>query len=581
MTDDTTTASAVPTLEDMQHWTLVMGRAQQMIMEAWADTLSKSSKLPGLGMAPPATATDPMQWMSAGAEAWSKGLEAWSQMLGQYSAAGDAKDRRFGSPEWRDNPIFDTVRQGYLAVSEKLLGTVEEIDGLDEAARNRLRFATKGFVDAMSPANFMATNPQVMKRTLDTKGENLLAGLKNMLSDITRGQVTQSPEGAFELGRNLAVSPGKVIHETRLYQLIQYAPTTETVLETPLVVFPPWINRFYILDLTPEKSFVKWTVDQGVSLFMVSWKSADASIADVTQDDYVAAQLDAVDVIRDLLGVEGVHTIGYCVAGTTLAASLAWLAAKGEAAKVASVTFFTAQVDFEEAGDLKLFLGDETMATLDQLTAETGVLDGRVMAATFNLLRGRDLIWNYVVNNYLMGNDPPPFDLLHWNGDVTNLPGGWHRDYLQKLYRENLLVQPGGVEVMGVPIDLTTIETPAYIQAGREDHIAPPASVWKLMKILPGPKRFVLAGSGHIAGVVNPPAAGKYQYWTNDADPAPDSLDEFVAGAVEHKGSWWPDWVEWLKARAPKTVAATGARVPGKGKKKAIEDAPGRYVRTR
>ncbi|MEO6114713.1 MAG: class I poly(R)-hydroxyalkanoic acid synthase, partial [Sphingomicrobium sp.] len=351
MTDDTTTAApdtTIPTLEDMQHWTLVMGRAQQMIMEAWADNLAKSSKLPGLGMAPPSTATDPMQWMSAGAEAWSKGLEAWSQMLGQYSAAGDAKDRRFGSPEWRDNPIFDTVRQGYLAVSEKLLGTVEEIDGLDEVARNRLRFATKGFVDAMSPANFMATNPQVMKRTLDTKGENLLAGLKNMLSDITRGQVTQSPEGAFELGRNLAVSPGKVIHETRLYQLIHYAPTTETVLETPLVVFPPWINRFYILDLTPEKSFVKWTVDQGVSLFMVSWKSADASIADVTQDDYIAAQLDAVNVIRDLLGVEDAHTIGYCVAGTTLAASLAWLAAKGEAAKVASVTFFTAQVDFEE-----------------------------------------------------------------------------------------------------------------------------------------------------------------------------------------------------------------------------------------
>ena len=253
--------------------------------------------------------------------------------------------------------------------------------------------------------------------------------------------------------------------------------------------------------------------------------------------------------------------------------------AKGEAAKVASVTFFTAQVDFEEAGDLKLFLGDETMATLNQLTAETGVLDGRVMAATFNLLRGRDLIWNYVVNNYLLGNDPPPFDLLHWNGDVTNLPGGWHRDYLQGLYRENKLVQPGGVEVMGVPIDLTTIKTPAYIQAGREDHIAPAPSVWKMMRILQGAKRFVLAGSGHIAGVVNPPAAGKYQYWTNDG--AATSLDEFVAGATEHKGSWWPDWIEWLRGQAPTTVKATGARVPGEGKRKAIEDAPGRYVRTR
>jgi polyhydroxyalkanoate synthase len=372
-----------------------------------------------------------------------------------------------------------------------------------------------------------------------------------------------------------------VVYENELFQLIHYAPVTDQVLATPVIVFPPWINRFYILDLTPEKSFVKWTVDQGVTLFMVSWKSADETIRDVTQDDYVAAQLDAIDVVRDLLGVEAVHAIGYCVAGTTLAATLAYLQAKDQADKVASATFFTAQVDFEDAGDLKLFLGDETMATLGQLTAETGVLDGRVMAATFNLLRGRDLIWNYVVNNYLMGNDPPPFDLLHWNGDVTNLPGGWHRDYLQSLYRENKLVEPGAVEVMGVPIDLTTIATPAYIQAGREDHIAPSASVWKLMRILSGPKRFVLAGSGHIAGVVNPPAAGKYQYWTNDADPAPASLDEFVAGATELKGSWWPDWIEWLKARAPETVKADGARLPGKGKRKAIEDAPGRYVRTR
>ena len=576
MTDDTTTA--IPTLDDMQHWGLVMARAQQMLMEAWADNLAKGSAMPGLGLGQPPASTDPMAWMSAGAEAWSKGLEAWSQMIGQATNAAETKDRRFGSPEWKE-PIFDTVRQSYQAISDRLLGTVEEIEGLDEAARNRLRFATKGFVDAMSPANYMALNPEVMKRTVETKGENLLNGLKNMLGDISRGQVSQSPEGAFELGRNLAVTPGKVIHETRLYQLIHYAPTTEKVLETPLVVFPPWINRFYILDLAPEKSFVKWTVEQGVSLFMVSWKSADASIADVTQDDYIAAQIDAVDVIAKLLDVEAVHTIGYCVAGTTLAASLAYLAAKGEAAKVASATFFTAQVDFEEAGDLKLFLGDETFATLEKLTAESGILDGRVMAATFNLLRGRDLIWNYVVNNYLMGNDPPPFDLLHWNGDVTNLPGGWHLDYLKSLYRENKLVVPGAIEVMGVPIDLRTIATPAYIQAGREDHIAPAPSVWKLVHILGGPKRFVLAGSGHIAGVVNHPAAGKYQYWTNDAPAV--TLDEFVAGATEHKGSWWPDWIEWLKREAPKTVKADGARVPGEGSKKAIEDAPGRYVRTR
>jgi polyhydroxyalkanoate synthase len=312
---------------------------------------------------------------------------------------------------------------------------------------------------------------------------------------------------------------------------------------------------------------------------MVSWKSADESLRDVTMDDYVAAQELAIDTIRDLLGVKSVHAIGYCVAGTTLAATLAYLAGKGEADKVASATFFTAQVDFEDAGDLKMFIGDETMKTLEQLTAETGVLDGRVMAATFNLLRGKDLIWNYVVNNYLLGNDPPPFDLLHWNGDVTNLPGEWHRDYLQRLYRENLLVKPGAVSIKGVPIDLTRIETPAYVQAGREDHIAPLKSVWKLTSVLSGPVRFVLAGSGHIAGVVNPPSAGKYQYWTNDKPAA--TLDEFVAGASETKGSWWPDWIAWLKAQATEAVKAEGARVPGKGKLKAIEDAPGRYVRTR
>jgi polyhydroxyalkanoate synthase len=577
MTDDTTTT--VPGLDDWQHWALVMARANQMIMEAWADNLAQGKSMPGFGLPVPHANNDPMAWMTAGAEAWSKGLESWSQMLGQYSAAAEQKDRRFASPEWRDSPIFDTVRQSYLAISEKLLGTVEELEGIDDAARDRLRFATKGFVDAMSPANFMATNPDVMKRTVETKGENLLAGLKNMLADITRGQVTQSPEGAFELGRNLATTPGKVIYETKLFQLIQYAPTTDEVLETPLVVFPPWINRFYILDLTPEKSFVKWTVDQGVTLFMVSWKSADESIRDIGMEDYVGAQEEAIDVIRDLLGVEKVHAIGYCVAGTTMAATLAYLAGKKDADKVASATFFTAQVDFEDPGDLKMFVGDDTLATLKQLTAETGVLDGRVMAATFNLLRGKDLIWNYVVNNYLMGNDPTPFDLLHWNGDVTNLPGEWHRDYLERLYRQNLMMTPGALSVKGVPIDLGSIATPAYIQAGREDHIAPAPSVWKLINILKGPKRFILAGSGHIAGVVNPPAANKYQYWTSD-EPA-TTLQEFIAYSTEHKGSWWPDWMRWLGEQGPKKVKAEGARVPGKGKLKPIEDAPGRYVRTR
>jgi polyhydroxyalkanoate synthase len=588
-------SAAFPTLEDWQHWTLVMGKAQQMLMEAWADGLGKDQPLPwasaftfagpgspaeaGPGAAPQAGASlDPMAMMTAGAQAWAKGLEAWTHVLAGESA--NKRDRRFAAPEWTEDPIFNTIRQSYLAIADRMLGTVEEVDGLSAADRAKLKFAVQNFLDAMSPSNFALTNPLVLKKTVETRGENLLRGLSNMLRDIAAGQMTQSKPGAFVVGKDLAVTPGKVIKETPLYQLIQYTPSTGEVLETPVIVFPPWINRYYILDLTPEKSFVKWCVDQGITLFMVSWKSADESLAHVKLDDYVLrGQVDAVDTVRDLLGVDGVHTVGYCVAGTTLASTLAYLQAKGQADKIMSATFFTAQVDFSEAGDLKLFLGDEVMNLLQQLTVENGYLDGRYMAATFNLLRGRDLIWNYVVNNYLLGEEPPPFDLLHWNSDTTNLPAAWHRDYLETLYRSNKLVECGAISIDGTPVDLTKVQTPAYIQAGREDHIAPPQSVWKVMDHFAGPKRFVLAGSGHIAGVVNHPSTGKYQYWINEQPCG--TLESFIEGATEHKGSWWPDWLGWLKSIDSKTVKADGARVPGKGKFKAIEDAPGRYVKER
>src|SRR3954453_14667818 len=597
MADDTNTGSAIPTLEDWQHWTLVMGRAQQLMMEFWADQVAKGqqpSTAFGPGWSPQAffpeqtvgaSLMDPAEMMSAGAQAWAKGLETWGKVLGGVAAPPVPeqvyrKDRRFSAPEWRENPIFDAIRKTYLQISDQLLGRVEEVEGLDREARERLRFATQGFVEGVSRPNLAVTNPQVLKRTLETRGENLLKGLANMLKDIAAGQVTQTKPGVFEVGRNIATTPGKVVKQTPLYQLIQYTPTTDEVLKTPVVVFPPWINRFYILDLSPEKSFVKWCVDQGISLFMVSWKSADETIADASLDDYgLRGQGDAIDTIRDVLGVEAVHTIGYCVAGTTLAATLAYLQAKGEQDKVKSATFFTAQVDFSEAGDLKLFTGPETMGLLDQLTAEKGYLDGRYMAATFNLLRGRDLIWSYVVNNYLLGDEPAPFDLLHWNSDTTNLPAGWHRDYLETLYKGNKLAEKGGISVADTPVDIDSVKTPTYVQAGREDHIAPPQSVLKIMDHFAGPKRFVLAGSGHIAGVVNPPAAQKYCYWVNDR--ACGTLDDFIAGAEEHKGSWWPDWLEWIKKQDPETVKADGARMPGKGKLKAIEDAPGTYVKAR
>ncbi|MEH3103102.1 MAG: class I poly(R)-hydroxyalkanoic acid synthase [Sphingomonas phyllosphaerae] len=555
--------AALPDLADLQHWTWLMGRAQQLMLEA------------GVPLAPPESVAEQTR------DFWTDYLALWQRFTAPAAPEAERpkeKDRRFANPAWRSNPAFDWMRQSYALIADHMLRGVDALEGVDERTRAQLKFATSGFVDAMSPSNFAVTNPEVIEKTIETRGQNLLTGLTNMLSDIGRGQLTHTDGTAFEVGRNLAATPGKVVKRTDLYELIQYAPTTDTVLATPLLIFPPWINRFYILDLTPEKSFIRWAVAQGITVFMVSWKSADASMAEVIWDDYVAAQVDAIDTVRDLLDVPTVHTVGYCVAGTTLAATLAWLAAQEQTDKVASATFLTAQVDFSRAGELLHFVDDEQLKVIATLSPQ-GFLDGRYLAATFNLLRGRDLIWNYVTNNYLLGKDYAPFDLLHWNGDVTNLPAKWHLAYLTDLYRDNLLVQPGAMSVGGVPLDLTKVETPAYVQAGREDHIAPAESVWKLTEHLRGPLRFVLAGSGHIAGVVNPPAAGKYQHWISDQPAA--TLDEFVAIAREVKGSWWGDWATWLRDRAPATVAADGARVPGEGELPAIEEAPGSYVRAR
>lgn len=517
-------------------------------------------------------------------------VKLWQSVLGQYTLGSDGvmqensapdlprKDRRFADPRWQQQPMFALIHQTYLMVAERLIGMVDEVAGLDDAKREQLRFATKGMIEALSPANFPVTNPIVLERTLESRGENLVKGMEHLLADLKRGQLTHTDSAAFTLGENIATTPGKVVFETPLYQLIQYSPTTEDVLATPLVIFPPWINRFYILDLNAKKSFIRWAVEQGVTTFVVSWKSADASMADVVWDDYIRAQMGAIDHVRERLKVPSVHAIGYCVAGTTLAATLAILARRGEADKVKSATFFTAQVDFEKAGELLHFVDDKQIAAIDSMSKD-GYLDGRVMAATFNLLRGTDLIWNYVVNNYLLGEEYPAFDLLHWNGDVTNLPGKWHRSYLIDLYRDNRLVKPDSMSADGTPIDLTRIKTPCYLQAGKEDHIAPAESVWRVTENFSGPMRFVLAGSGHIAGVVNPPAAEKYQYWRNDNEVS--SLEEFVDGATEHKGSWWPDWIEWLTAQDNKKVPAKGRRKPGGKGDEIIEDAPGRYVKMR
>jgi polyhydroxyalkanoate synthase subunit PhaC len=522
---------------------------------------------------------------------WDDSLALWEGVLGQYGigpqadGAGDAgptlprKDRRFADPKWREQPFYALIHQTYLMLAEQVLAMADASSADDPAKRDQLNFAARTLVEALSPANFPMLNPLVMEKAVATNGESLVKGFEHLLGDLKRGQLTHVDPQAFKVGENIATTPGKVVYETPLYQLLQYSPVTESVLEVPLVIFPPWINRFYILDLSPQKSFIRWAVEQGVTVFVVSWKSADASMKDVVWDDYIAAQIDAIETVRERLDVKAVHTIGYCVAGTTLAATLAVLARTGQADKVKSATFFTAQVDFSQSGELKVFIDDQQLAALEKISGETGYLDGRYMSATFNLLRGNDLVWNYVVNNYLLGGDYPAFDLLHWNGDVTNLPAKWHMSYLKDLYRDNRLVVPDSLSAGGTPIDLTRIETPAYIQAGREDHIAPAASVWHLMHHLRGPKQFVLAGSGHIAGVVNPPSAGKYQYWTNAAPV--DSFADFVAGASETPGSWWPHWIDWLHTQSSPQVPAKGKREPGSKGDSVIEDAPGSYVKSR
>lgn len=564
--------ASLPQLSRVQHWTRITGLMQQAMMEHAAAAMAESGKTRA-----PLMLWDVDRLTEIQAEFTRKGTHLWQSFMPGSADRTPLADRRFSSTEWQSNPLFELIARSYLIIADAMLGMADAVDGIPQRDKDKLRFATRNLVDAISPANFPMTNPKVLERTIETGGENLVKGFRHMLADLEKGQLTHTDGNAFEVGRNIAATPGKVIHETPLYQLIQYTPTTDKVDATPLLIFPPWINRFYILDLHPDRSMVKWLVDQGISLFMVSWKSADETMKDLTWDDYVRAQIDAIDTVRDLLDVPSVDAVGYCVAGTTLAATLSILGARGQADKVRSATFFTAQVDFSEAGDLTLFVDDEQLALIESLSAE-GYLDGRYMAATFNLLRGRDLIWNYVVNNYLLGQDYPPFDLLYWNGDTTNVPAKWHQAYLADLYRDNRLVQPGSLSVDGTPIDLGKIATPCLIQAGREDHIAPPQSVWKLMDNLTCEKRFVLAGSGHIAGVVNPPAAQKYGYWTGPADAA--SLEDFVDRSESHKGSWWPLWIDWLRTRnESKAVAAKGGRIPGKGKRKGTEDAPGRYVK--
>ena len=530
---------------------------------------------------------DPAALLKAQIGFWQDSMTLWQnttrRMMGidtPETADASGTDRRFKDKAWKDNEVFDFIKQSYLLSARFVQGTVSEVEGLDPKTAQKVDFYTRQFIDAMSPSNFVMTNPEVLRKTAETGGENLLKGLSNLLGDLERGKgqlkIKMTDTEAFSVGGNIGVSPGKVVFQNELMQLLQYNPTTGKVLKRPLLIGPPWINKFYILDLRPRNSFVRWATSQGHTVFVISWINPDERLAEKNFEDYMQqGYLAALDAIEAATGEREVNAIGYCLGGTLLAATMAYMAVKGDD-RIKTATFFVTMMDFAEAGELGVFIDEEQLQALEEKMNKRGYLEGSEMSTTFNMLRANDLIWSFVVNNYLLGNDPFPFDLLYWNADSTRMPAKMHSFYLRNMYQANLLKDPGGIELSGVGIDLGRIETPSYFLSTREDHIAPWKSTYSGTQLLGGKKRFVLAASGHIAGVVNPPEGGKYNHWINEALP-PDP-DAWLAGATELAGSWWPDWHRWILAHGKAQVAA---RVPGDGTLPALEDAPGSYVKVK
>jgi polyhydroxyalkanoate synthase len=514
-------------------------------------------------------------------------LDLWAgavkRMAGEPAppvASPDPRDKRFADPEWTQNQFFDFLKQAYLLTTNWADYMVKDAEGIDEHTRAKAAFYVKQIANAISPSNFVLTNPELLRETLSSNAENLVRGMHMLGEDIKAGhgnlRIRQSDSSLFEVGKNLALTPGKVVYQNDLMQLIQYEATTKEVLKAPLLIVPPWINKFYILDLTPEKSFIKWCVDQGITVFVVSWVNPDAHLATKSFEEYMReGVIAALDAVKEATGEDKVHTIGYCVGGTLLAITLAYLAAKKQS-RALSATFFAAQVDFTYAGDLLVFVDEARIRNLEEHMEKQGYLEASSMANAFNLLRSNDLIWPYVVNNYLRGKKPFAFDILYWNSDATRMPAANHSFYLRNCYLDNRLTK-GKMEIAGINLDLRQVKVPVYNLATREDHIAPAKSVLFGSQYFGGPVKYVLAGSGHIAGVVNAPGKPKYQYWTG-GKPAGSDLDKWLKSAKEHAGSWWPDWLDWLKERDAETVPA---RAPGGGKLQAVEDAPGSYVKVR
>ena len=532
--------------------------------------------------------TDPAKLADMHVKMWQDYTSLWHNTMLRFWGL-DAKpviapakgDRRFKHDDWEQNFLFDYIKQSYLIAARGLHQMVGSVEGLDETAAKKVEFYTRQYVDALSPTNFLATNPEVLRETISTHGQNLIKGLNNLLDDMESGngqqlRVKMTDQSAFEVGRNLATTPGKVVYQNELMQLIQYAPATPEVWRKPLLIIPPWINKFYILDMRENNSFVRWAVQQGHTVFMVSWVNPDTAHAACTFDDYLkSGPLAALDAIEKATGEKSVNAIGFCLGGTLLACALGYLTANGDN-RIASATFLATMIDFDEPGELEVFIDEQQVANLEKKMQERGYLEGAHMAHTFNMLRANDLIWSFVVNNYLLGKSPFPFDLLYWNSDSTCMPAAMHSFYLRNMYLHNVLPTPGGITLDGVPIDLTTVRTPTYFISTIEDHIAPWKSTYAGAQLFAGDVRFVLGGSGHIAGIINPPAAKKYCYWTQDE--LADTPQAWFEAASQHSGSWWADWKKWAGARGGGKVAA---RAPGAGKLPALEDAPGSYVKVK
>jgi polyhydroxyalkanoate synthase subunit PhaC len=530
--------------------------------------------------------SDPSRLVQAQLSLWNDYMTLWQRTAQRFLGGSTepmieplASDRRFRDKAWTDNTLFDFIKQSYLLTARWLRETVKQVDGIDERTARKIDFYTRQFVDAIAPSNFLMTNPEVLRATIESRGENLINGLRNLLDDLERGKgrlaIKMTDKTAFRIGENIAVTPGKVVYQNDLLQLIQYEPTTATVKRRPLLIIPPWINKFYILDLRPDNSFIRWAVGVGHTVFVISWVNPDERLAAKTFADYMReGPLAALDAIEQATGEREANVIGYCLGGTLLASTLAYMAVKHDT-RIKSATYFVAMVDFAEAGELSVFIDEEQLAALEERMNAKGYLEGRAMATTFNMLRANDLIWSFVVNNYLLGKSPFPFDLLYWNADSTRMPAAMHSFYLRNMYQANLLVKPGGITLDGVPIDLCKIKTPSFLLSTREDHIAPWRSTYAATQLYKGPVKFVLSASGHIAGVVNPPGS-KYGHWENDNNPA--TPEGWLAIATAAPDSWWPVWERWVSQYSGGDVPA---RYPGGGTLKTLEDAPGSYVKVR